>query len=276
MSTLTTEIRNALAARGVDVKEVETIKNGVKCQGFQIQSEEKIRPVVYYSQDENIEAFVEKVIEIANRPTLNMNVDNLITRENLLNNSFLCLQKQGVEKIIKREYLNLEIYVRLSITDFSFNDSKASTKVTRSMLEMTGVTEDELFAAARKNSLFMAQICNLTEALGLSEEFVGEAPFYVGTYSDKCHGATVLALPEVIHSFCQEKGFDQLYILPSSTEEVLLLPDMDGDPAMLANMVNEVNTTEVDPIMQFDPIVYIYDDASETVSIAASFEERGC
>lgn len=276
MSTLTTEIRNALAAKGIEVKAVETVKNGIACQGFQIQSEEKICPVVYYSQDENIDAFVKKVIEIANRPTPKVDVDNLITSENLLNNSFLCLQKQGEEKIIKREYLNLEIYVRLSITDFSFNDSKASTKVTRSMLEMTGVTEDELFEAARKNSLFMAQISSLAEALGLSEEFIGEAPFYVGTYSDKCHGATVLALPEVIHSFCQEKGFDQLYILPSSTEEVLLIPDMTGDPAMLAQMVNEVNTSEVDPVMQFDPVVYLYDDATETVSIAASFDERGC
>lgn len=272
----TLKIKNALAARGVDVKEVETIKNGVKCQGFQIQSDEKVRPVVYYSPDQTIEAFVEKVIEIANRPTPKLDVDNLITRENLLNNSFLCLQKQGTEEIVKKKYLNLELYVRLAITDFSFSDSQASTKVTSQMLEMTGVSEEELFEAARKNSLFMAQITSLAEALGLSEDFVGEAPFYVGTYSDKCHGATVLALPEVIHSFCQEKGFEQLYILPSSTEEVLLIPDMTGNPAMLAQMVNEVNTSEVDPVMQFDPVVYLYDDATETVSIAASFYERGC
>ncbi len=272
----TLKIKNALAARGVDVKEVETIKNGVKCQGFQIQSDEKVRPVVYYSPDQTIEAFVERVIEIANRATPKLDVDNLITRENLLNNSFLCLQKQGTEEIVKKKYLNLELYVRLAITDFSFSDSQASTKVTSQMLEMTGVSEEELFEATRKNSLFMAQITSLAEALGLSEDFVGEAPFYVGTYSDKCHGATVLALPEVIHSFCQEKGFEQLYIIPSSTEEVLLIPDMTGNPAMLAQMVNEVNTSEVDPVMQFDPVVYLYDDATETVSIAASFYERGC
>ncbi len=272
----TLKIQEALAARGVDVKEVETIKNGVKCQGFQIQSEGRVRPVVYYSAEETIEAFVEKVIEIANRPTPDVDVDNLITRENLLNNTFLCLQKQGSEEIIKRKYLNLELYVRLAITDFFGSDSKASTKVTRQMLEMIGVNEEELFAAARKNSLFKAQICSLAEALGLPEEMFGEAPFYVGSYSDKCHGAAVLALPEVIHSFCHEKGFEQLYILPSSTEEVLLVPDMTGDPAMLANMVNEVNCTEVDPVMQFDPIVYLYDDATKTVIIAASFDERGC
>lgn len=272
----TLKIKEALAAEGIEVKEVETIKNGIKCQGFQIQSEDRIRPVVYYSQDENIEAFVGKVIEVANRPIPEVDVDNLITRDNLLNNSFLCLQRQGTEEIVKREYLNLELYVRLAITDFFFSDSKASTKVTQRMLEMTGVTEEELFEAARKNSLFKAQITSLAEALGLSEEFVGEAPFYVGSYADKCHGAAVLALPECIHSFCKEKGLSQLYILPSSTEEVLLLPDMDGDPLMLAQMVNEVNDAEVDPVLQFYPVVYLYDDATQSVSIAASFDERGC
>ncbi len=270
--TMKNEYCNALKEAGLEASMVETVKNGVVCNGYQIDTGERIKPVIYHSQGETLEGFVERALKIANQPLPDLgDPDNLISREKLMNNSFLCLQKKGSENIVKRDFLNLELYVRFSI-DFENDDTLASTKVTQQMLEMTGVSSDELFEAAKMNSLFKASICSMAEALGLPEELFGEAPFAVGTYDNKSYGAAVLALPEVIHSYCEEKGYEKLYIIPSSIEEILLIPTDLGDLDSLIQMNKEVTESTVDEVMRLETCIYFYDDITQAVCIA----ERGC
>ena len=91
MSTLL----NALKESGITVKEVETVKNGVSCTGYQIDTGTNIKPVVYYSPDETIEAFVARVCEIAKKPVPQVDVEMITSRKYLLEKSFICLQKKG-------------------------------------------------------------------------------------------------------------------------------------------------------------------------------------
>ena len=101
-----------------------------------------------------------------------------------------------------------------------------------------------------------------------------DIPFFVGTYDDRCHGAGILAMPEVFNEFCRDKGFDKAYIIPSSTEEILILStDTVEDPAEIANMVQDVNSSTVEPTLRLEPCVYLYDTESEKVTIAAFY---GC
>ena len=99
-----------------------------------------------------------------------------------------------------------------------------------------------------------------------------ENPFYVATYHNKAYGAGILAVTKVLHDFCSANGYDQIYILPSSTEEILLLPVMLSDPETLAAMVNSVNAETVDPLLQLNPTVYLYDDDLDTVTIACAYD----
>ena len=105
----------------------------------------------------------------------------------------------------------------------------------------------------------------------MPEEMMGDVLFYVATYQDKAYGAGILAIPEVLHSFCESKGYSRINILPSSTEEIIILPDEEADPETLAALVDDVNTSTVDEVLQLDPAVYLYDDGSRTVSIASSY-----
>ncbi len=272
--TLTKELREALAAEGIQAVEVETTKNGVQCQGFQIDTGSNIKPVVYYSQDENIEAFVTKVRKVVEQPTPDLNFNGLMAKDNILRNSYLCIQKQGDEDIVKRKYLNLELYVRLKI-DLGREEACGSTKITSQILDKVGITEDELFEAAKANSFESSSIISMAEALGLMgipEAMFDDSLMYVGRSSES-HGAALLAIPEAIHDFCEEKGYEQLILLPSSTEEILLVPAETGEPNMFANMVAEVNASEVEEVLQLEPCCYLYDDVTQTVSIAASHGE---
>lgn len=265
MSTLL----NALKESGITVKEVETVKNGVSCTGYQIDTGTNIKPVVYYSPDETIEAFVARVCEIAKKPVPQVDVEMITSRKYLLEKSFICLQKKGGEEICKRSFLDLEMYVRVGV---DIADGTGTIKVTPEMVERAGITEDDLFRAAQENSEEKAQILSMAEAIGLDEAVMGANPFYVASYPDKAHGAGLLAVNKVLHDFCATNGFGQIYILPSSTEEILLLPVKFSDPETLAAMVNSVNAETVDPLLQLNPTAYLYDDNLETVTIACAYE----
>ncbi len=272
MSTLTT----ALAANGIEAVEVESVKNGVVCKGYQIENGTNVKPVIYYSSEETVESFVRRAREIVAKKIPDFDATSLISRNRLLNHTYLCVQKQGEEAIVKKQYLDLELYVRLE-ADLSDDERKGTIKVTPEIINRAEISEEELFASAKTTSIKKSNIYTMAEIfgkIGAPDGLVDEAPFYVATYDDNAHGAGILALNEVLHEFCKEKGHSRLYILPSSTEEILLLPGGRSDPEDLAAMVNNVNTGIVDPVLQLNPVVYLYDDSIQRVSIASSFREE--
>lgn len=65
-----------------------------------------------------------------------------------------------------------------------------------------------------------------------------------------------------------ERLGNDLYILPSSIHEVLLLPVSMGTPEELAGIVKEVNRTLVLPEERLSDSVYRYDRESGKVRIA--------
>ncbi len=270
MSTLTTTILNALASEGIEAVEVETVKNGIIFSGIKIDNGKDVNPVLYYSSEETVDEFVQRAREIAQMTTPELDPINLICRERLLNDTTLCVQKRGYEQIVKEEYLNLEAFVRLNV-DFANEANRGSIKVTKQMIESAGITEEELFAAAKMNSEERVRISSMAEMLGAPDELFDDVPFYVGTYIDRCNGSGILALPRILKNFCEEKGFEQIYLLPSSTEEILILPNENADPVELSKMVNDINLTAVNPIYRLDPVVYIFDNPASKITIAASF-----
>ena len=66
------------------------------------------------------------------------------------------------------------------------------------------------------------------------------------------------------------------YILPSSTEEVIVIAGSklrdDMDVSDLAYMVNEINTAQVDPILQLEPVVYQYTVSSRKIKMICKAE----
>jgi hypothetical protein len=266
---MNTSLLSALKECGIAVKEVETVKNGISCTGYQIDTGTNVKPVIYHSPEETIEAFVARAREIAKIPVPQIDVETIMSREYLLDKTIVCLQKNSNERICKRDFLDLEMYVRIEV-DFA-DGTSGSIKVTHEILDNAGISEEALLEAAISNSEKKACISTMAEALGMIEDVLGENLFYVATYQDKAHGAGIMAVTETLHDFCEKKGFSKIYILPSSTEEVLLLPHGLMDPENLAGMVNSVNLETVDPLLQLNPTVYLYDDALREVTIAHTY-----
>ena len=80
-------------------------------------------------------------------------------------------------------------------------------------------------------------------------------------------GAVCILYPGVLESLAREEGHD-LYILPSSMHEVILLPDTGAPSAEeLKRMVREVNDTQVAPEEVLSGNVYRYTRAGDMVCV---------
>lgn len=91
----------------------------------------------------------------------------------------------------------------------------------------------------------------------MKEEF----QFYVLTNKNTCYGAAAIANPVVLQNL-RETFKCSLYIFPSSVHEVLLMPvqNMPGTtPDALADMVRNINQSDVAPEEFLSDHVYLYD-----------------
>ncbi len=90
----------------------------------------------------------------------------------------------------------------------------------------------------------------------------------IGSNAHKLFGASVLLYPHVLEETARNLGCD-LYILPSSVHELILLPDIGGyQTSELLSMVKEVNATQVEAEEFLADAVYFYDRGTGEVRIA--------
>ncbi len=101
----------------------------------------------------------------------------------------------------------------------------------------------------------------------------GEEPtMYVMSNETKINGAAAMIFTDKLGEFAEEHGAN-LYILPSSIHEILLLPDNGAmSVSELEAMVRDVNATQVAPDEVLSDNVYYYDKDVKTIYIAATNE----
>lgn len=173
----------------------------------------------------------------------------------------------------------------------------SSAPITNDILEKYGVSKEELHQVALENStkIFPAKIMDLnvmmreeTEAklreLNYSEEEIKEELEQFSESSDglttvvtndvKINGAAVIFYPEIMDELAKQAGGDY-FILPSSVNEVLIMPD-NGFVSYqeLQEMVTSINATEVAPYEKLTDQVYHYDPIDRVFEKASSFETR--
>ncbi len=130
---------------------------------------------------------------------------------------------------------------------------RASVTIHHHHLAMWGQSADSLYRAARGNmkkrmpELLVSMKELLAETAGLKLGEDAYLPLYVLTNQQKLYGAAALLYSEGMKRLADQWQSD-LLILPSSVHEVLLLPD-DGrnEYAFYRQMVEDVNTTQVEP-----------------------------
>lgn len=247
------EVIAELQSRGYSAEATQTMKNGIAKDGV-IMGEGKCRPIIYPTKN-TVDECVNEIIDVYKDCEKQQSYEDTITSWDFAKDHvFLCLQKQTNEDILKRNYLDLEQYVRVRIAD------DATYKVKPDMFP--NVDTDEIFARAMKNTkeaVFVEDMAKmLAEMMGCElEDVPNDAQCLVITNKEKYWGAASILCSDVLKEIAEEHD-SNLVILPSSIHECLIRFDDDPDVEMYNDMVQSVNATEVLPTEVLSNHVYFY------------------
>lgn len=258
-----TELKN----RGYEVLSADVTKNGVKLQGIAI-GKGSIKPTIYVDDllNKTLDEAVNKIIDIYKNTQKNpvqFNPKNITDWNFIKTRLQLCLQRKGDEDIVKRDFLDLEQYVRV-IVDADKNGIN-SYKVTPNQLKLLGITEGMLFNAAWDctrptiTETDMSKV--MAEMMGITVEELlkgmGDMPMQI-VLSNKSGINGAIAMKDTwLLSEIANRYKSDLAILPSSIHECIVMPiDETVNFIDLNDMVREVNKTELVPEEQLSDHAY--------------------
>lgn len=156
-----------------------------------------------------------------------------------------------------------------------------------------GVTEEELFQLAKRNTrqLFPASLNTMVEILArdLAEQFGDEAArefiqeilpseteqFWVLSSGRHLYGASVLLYDGVLQRVAEQLGGD-IYVIPSSLHEVLVLPYDGGESLdLLRESVYSINREVVAKENRLSDNVYLYRKLTGCLEVAGKGDGEG-
>lgn len=220
---------------------------------------------------------VKKIVELYKShdiPTGSESVMTNLDKEFILQNCERVLVNTGrnaqvLSGVPHEEFLDLSITYRM-IVEISGCEN-ASMLITNEIITNYGIQTEELSAATR-NGKYECMTMQELIAQNLGCEAGGQiaepVPMYVFTNSIKKYGAAVLTQPQYFREIAERIGRD-LYILPSSIHEVIVIPADDFTHTdELRLMVHEINGSEVDEEDFLSDNVYRYSADSGRITIA--------
>lgn len=156
------------------------------------------------------------------------------------------------------------------------NEGMATAKIHNAHMKKWGVSVDTLLKVAQDNTKTICpplvqslddMIRSMMRKDGIPEEMpdmMPSSPLSIITNKNKMYGAVYMFNADVLGKFETD-----LYILPSSVHEVLVIPTFFTDnPNVLKGMVEQVNKEEVSPEDYLSDSVYKYTHSLGTITLA--------
>lgn len=257
--------------------------NGIK-HGLTIMGTGDIHPTVYpkdfyelYQEYEEIELVVDAV-------------DSAIECEKVVDFKNILLDWSQVKEHIFPFIINLEKnesclecndYIFKKKLDFAYgvyvdllddDGGHANVNITKSMLELWEVSEEEIFNVAARNAKYnvkpMKQVIAELTGLDCSEIDISEDnAMYVLSNETRNRGAAGILDLELLNNTAENLQ-SAFYILPSSIHELIFLLEEQAPSAeTLKEMVKEINQTQVRQEEFLSDNIYYYSRETQDVSI---------
>ncbi len=231
---------------------------------------------VLESTAETIEHFMKKMPQIPSLKSVEIK-ENIVFQ--LINTE---QNREMLSHMPHREFQDLSIVYRLIVK--MDDEGMQNIPIKNEVAEMIGLNEEQLFRCAVENTKRLLPPCTKTMNDVIKELFIkdgmpaemaeimiGEMPedraMYVITNDRGVNGAASMLYEDQLHTLSQQLE-DDLYIIPSSIHEVIAIPVKDGNPDELAQMVSEVNMTQVELGDRLSNQVYHYDKDLRKLTLA--------
>ncbi|MBR5508995.1 MAG: hypothetical protein IKV59_02970 [Lachnospiraceae bacterium] len=278
------------------ILQTNTKNNGVKMESLVIMREgQNAAPTIYtdiwwevYNEGESFETIVIKVLEwerkaiLSRRLDLDFFLDFHKVKENL---RFKIINTEKNIEILNdiphKDFLDLSKAYYVEIRNEEIGTG--TVLITNKHMQMWGTNLEDIDKYATDNTEQRNPYCIFPMekiAEGLMKEIAGteeDIPdfrippmeMYVLTNQQRFLGASVLLCKNVLKDFVKEKE-DDLYILPSSTHELIVIPARVvwyTGINHLKEIVKEVNSTQVEPEEFLSNNVYRYDRETDKIEI---------
>ena len=281
------------------VERVNTVKDGMSF--LDMNKESNLSPTVYvedmykgYQETgnyrkvfEDVAAVVGKVLKepLVTQETLDFHdvKDNIVFQ--LINTE----QNKGLlNSLPHREFHDLSIIYRWVV---GLDESGLQSIVIKNnLMKELGLNEDQMFKLAVVNykKLLTPTICSMDDLTredyreeGMPEELVEIMPpsrsademMWVISNNFRINGACSMLYDDVLQEIAEKVGSD-LYVLPSSIHETIALSVNGGELHELAQMVNDVNMSEVDLDDRLSNQVYHYDKELHKLTMATNIPRK--
>lgn len=277
--------------------EIETVqKVNKKLEGLKLVTENsKVCPIYYmdnlykdYLSNGNFDLTMVELIEKLKfsemeRPDFDLDFNKIkdkviLELVNSENNKGL------LEKIPHRNIADLSVIYHWIIDANNYGITSAI--VTNQVAEEINLSENDLFKSASENlkKTSPATIKSLEEVLmGIMNdqpekndqgiEIDDPDSIYVISNTRKQYGAAAILDTELMSNIAEQMD-SNIYILPSSIHECLLVSDRFGEPEQLQQWVREVNSTEVDIKDKLSDNLYVFNKDTKKIEIAVDDKEQ--
>lgn len=261
--------------------------NGTRLQGLEFFKETvKISPVIYleeiYKEYERGRSMADCVREICSLYTANQwedtktdkIVDMIYSWEQSRIKIYPILlpyekNQELLKNAIHKKYLDLALCCCISLEDEKGN--RMSIRVSETLLQQWKISEEDLFHQAYENMKNAGyHIINMMEILkecGFECE-MPTANMFVLTNRKQCYGAAGILDIDLLKSFSDRMGRN-LFILPSSIHEVILIPDKGCfRESELKEMIMDVNENVLEEEDFLSDHAYYFDRETGEVRVA--------
>uniref|UniRef100_UPI0040576240 DUF5688 family protein n=1 Tax=Acetatifactor sp. TaxID=1872090 RepID=UPI0040576240 len=284
LKRFSTKVKKAIGDRmgegyHIEIQEVQK-NNGVMLQGLLIHAKEQnVSPTIYlnsfweaYERGIPFAVIIEKILSIYEEDTPKENVDMSFFKDFNQVKERVCYRLISAERnkellagVPHVEYLDLAICFFYAYQGEVLGNG--SILIHNSHMEMWKTNTDTLYEWAQKNTpeLFPEEWNSMENVIRdlmeeqhgremeefLSEEeqneFFEQLPLQILSNECRVHGAACILYPGLLEQQALIEGRN-LYIIPSSIHELIVLPDSGRENAeRLQEMIVEVNATQVDP-----------------------------
>ena len=191
-------------------------------------------------------------------------------KEAILNNVYAKLinapkNRQMLKSVPYKEFEDLAI-VFFTIVK-STEDGQTCLIVNDDVVQKCDLTVDELYDRAMKNTLktFPPRVSTLSDALGIKDVPEGFIELYVLDHPGYPFGAVHITNTEILSKIASMLN-DNLYIIPSSIQEVIIGEASMLDKDYVNSTINETNETTVEDRIFLSSHAYFYDRNENKVS----------
>ncbi len=299
-STVVKETVSNFLGNGYDVKVQQILKNNsTQLTGLVIKYKgDSVAPTIYLEQffedfntgNSDIVSVAERIISVYEHSAGKVDFDVAAITDFSFCKEKICFKlvnakrnKKLLEEAPNVLMLDLAVIFYIFLGNEGFGT--ASITIKNNMAELWDITSEELFDIAKKNTqrLFPATVRPMSSVLfgimnGSSDhdnEFYdmnapmkGLDTIYVCSNNSDFWGAGTVLYDDVLKGIADTSESDDIYIIPSSVHETLLIPNNEMNVSFLRQMVSEVNSTAVAPEEVLSDNVYIFHADTETINLA--------